>query len=173
MPSGKKHRLDISQCLNICIKKDKTKESLRRLDWTHADWTANPLRPAVTLTWCALAGESASAPWCAPAACQCSPPDLWPAASASSAPPPAWPAKVSAAQTPPSASPAPSPAAPAGRPVRCGSGGSTSRLLLSPDTEDTERSQQNRKKKGSTFYLLLILFLNVKSLLSSQNKSET
>lgn len=107
---------------------EKTKELLWRLEWTDADWTADPFGPFVTSTWTGLAGEWASAPWCAPAACQCSPPDLWPAASASSALPPASPANTSAARTPPSASPAPPPAASAGRPVHCGSGGSTSPL---------------------------------------------
>lgn len=92
-------------------------------------------RTRLTWTWIALAGGWASAPWCAPAACQCSPPDLWPAASASSAQPPALPAKTSAAQTPPSAPQAAPPAGPAEPPVHCGSDGSTNRLRPSPAEE--------------------------------------
>lgn len=57
------HRLDISQCLDICIKKDSIAvKRLKSCCGGQSEQNCKPFPLFVTLTWSALAGEWASAP---------------------------------------------------------------------------------------------------------------
>ncbi len=98
----------------------------------------------VILVWRVPAARSASVPWYAPAACQCSPPCLWPELSSSSVRPHVSPITPPAPQFQPAASWCPFPAEAAGLSAPCLScSGTEPEPQSEPAAQETSSHEKN------------------------------